>query len=228
MRDKILNMFRLQEDLNKKINPDWRKVRTKEDFSRATWIECAELIDSLPWKWWKKMKANLDNVKIEIVDIYHFIMSYTLLDVKAPEEVLEHEDVEMFIKGYLEDFKNIDVDGDYINHYLAENEYYKKLIFLTERIAESFLKYNSYSGNFFFGLLLKNVMDFNQFYLLYMGKNILNHIRQEMGYNTGEYKKNINGLEDNEYLLQIVKNVDNEKVLEKKIREEFKKLQKEG
>ncbi len=228
MKEKLLKMFQLQETLNKKINENWKQIRTKEDFARATWIECAELVDSLPWKWWKKMETNIDNVKIEIVDIYHFIMSYTLLDVKQPEDVLSHQDVEMFLKGINEDFHNINIEGDHINHYLGETDYNKKLIFLTERVAESFLKQDSGSGNFFFGLLLKNVMDFNQFYLLYMGKNILNHIRQEMGYRSGSYKKNINGMEDNQYLLHIVENIDNENILEQKIREEFQKLHKEG
>ena len=228
MKDKLLKMFQLQDELNKKINENWKEIRTKEDFARATWIECAELVDSLPWKWWKKMKPDIDNVKIEIVDIYHFIMSYTLLDVKTPEDALSTSDVMYFIKGINEDFHDVDIDGDYINHYLGETDYYKKIIFLAERVAEYFLRQISYAGNFFFGLLLKNVMDFNQFYLLYMGKNILNHIRQEEGYKSGNYKKVINGVEDNRYLLHIIKNIHDEMELENKIREEFKKLQKEG
>ncbi|NPA52728.1 MAG: dUTPase [Aquificae bacterium] len=225
MKDRLLKMFQLQEQLNRKINENWKNIRTKEDFARATWIECAELVDSLPWKWWKKMEADINNVKIEIVDIYHFIMSYTLLDVDIPEEVLSHQDIKMLIKGITEDFHNIDIPADYINHYLGETNYHKKLIFLTERVAQSYLEQNSYAGNFFFGLLVKNSMDFKEFYLLYMGKNILNHIRQEMGYKQGTYKKNINGMEDNQYLLHIVKNITDEKTLEEKLRKEFKKLQ---
>ncbi len=228
MKDKILKMFLLQEKLNRKINENWRDIRTKEDFARATWIECGELIDSLPWKWWKKMEADMDNVKIEIVDIYHFIMSYTLLDVEKPEDVLSHVDVEYFIKGVNEDFHNVDIDGSYINHYLGETDYYRKLIFLTERVAEYYLRQISYAGIFFFGLLVKNTMDLDRFYLLYMGKNILNHIRQEEGYKTGTYRKVINGMEDNKYLLHIISSVKDEESLEKKLREKFLKLQKEG
>ncbi len=228
MKDKILKMFLLQEELNRKINENWRDIRTKEDFSRATWIECAELVDSLPWKWWKKMETDIDNVKIEIVDIYHFIMSYTLLGLKRPEDVMSHTDVEYFIKGLNEDFHNIDVEGDYINHYLGETEKEKRIIFLTERVAEFFLRQISHEGNFFFGLLVRSVMDFNEFYLLYMGKNILNHIRQEEGYKDGSYKKMINGMEDNHYLLHIIKRIQDEKELEEEIRKRFKELQKEG
>lgn len=56
MREKILDMLELQDRLNRKINENWRDIRSKEDFARATWIECAELVDSLPWKWWKNRK----------------------------------------------------------------------------------------------------------------------------------------------------------------------------
>jgi len=54
--------------------------------------------------------------------------------------------------------------------------------------------------------------------------NILNHIRQEYGYNTGTYQKVIGGLEDNKYLTQIIKQVKNEEELEKTTREAFELL----
>ncbi len=226
MKDKLLDMFQLQENLNRKINENWRDIRTHEDFSRATWIECAELVDSLPWKWWKKQEADLDNVKIEVVDIWHFIMSYILLDYKDIGEAIESEPVKYFIKALKEDFSNVDINGQYINHYLGETDYYKKIIFLAERVAEGFLKDNINEGIFFFGLLVKNTISFDELYLLYIGKNILNHIRQEKGYNTGEYKKVFNGIEDNQYLFQIVKEVKNKDQLEEKIREAFEKIAK--
>jgi len=53
-QSKLIEMFKLQDELNKKINKNWKGIRKKSDFVRAIWIECAELVDSLPWKWWKK------------------------------------------------------------------------------------------------------------------------------------------------------------------------------
>ncbi len=228
MKAEILDMFQLQEDLNKKINPNWREERTKEDFIRATWIECAELVDSLPWKWWKKQEPDMENVQIEVVDIWHFVMSYILLDYKDIGEVIDSEEVNYFLKGINEDFHNIDISGEYINHYLGETDKYKKIIFLGERVAEGFLKNNSIEGTFFFGLLVKNTISFKNLYLLYIGKNVLNHIRQEMGYNEGTYKKSIEGMEDNQYLFKIVQEVNNKEELENKIREAFKKLHQEA
>ncbi|HIE58869.1 MAG TPA: dUTPase, partial [Hydrogenothermaceae bacterium] len=80
MKKEILDMLKLQNQLNTKINPNWRKGRNHVDFARATWLECAELVESLPWKWWKKQTPDIENVQIEVVDIWHFIMSFILLD----------------------------------------------------------------------------------------------------------------------------------------------------
>ncbi|WP_457638705.1 dUTP diphosphatase [Persephonella sp.] len=224
MKDRLLQMFQLQDRLNRKINENWREVRTKEDFARATWIECAELVDSLPWKWWKKQEPDMDNVQIEVVDIWHFIMSYILMDFPAPEEAVESEAVNLFIKGVNEDFTEVNVSGEYINHYLGETDSYRKIIFLTERVAEGFLKNDASEGVFFFGLLVKNTISLKKLYLLYTGKNILNHIRQEKGYNKGQYRKLINGMEDNRYLFELVKEVSDEKELEEKIRKAFEEI----
>lgn len=224
MKEKILDMFQLQEELNRKINENWKEVRTYEDFARATWIECAELVDSLPWKWWKKQEADMENVQIEVVDIWHFIMSYILLRYKDAGEAVEGKEIVYFLKGVNGDFTEIDVKGEYINHYLGETDRNKKIIFLAERVAEGFLKQNIEEGVFFFGLLVRNSISLDNLYLLYIGKNILNHIRQEKGYNSGEYKKVINGKEDNQYLFELVRKVSSREELENKIREAFEKI----
>ncbi len=224
MEEKLIEMLQLQDKLNKKINENWKEIRTKEDFARATWIECAELVDSLPWKWWKKQEADIENVQIEVVDIWHFVLSYLMLEHKTLEEIIASKSVQNFKKGINEDFTNIEVDGAYINHYLGETDKYKKIIFLAERVAESFLKQNLDEGMFFFGLLVRNSISFDSMYLLYVGKNILNHIRQEKGYRSGGYKKEINGMEDNRYLFNIVKSIKTREELEEKIRKEFEKI----
>ncbi|RUM50110.1 MAG: dUTPase [Hydrogenothermus sp.] len=224
MKKEILDMLKLQDQLNTKINPNWRKDRDHVDFARATWLECAELVESLPWKWWKKQTPDIENVQIEVVDIWHFIMSFILLDFENLEDALESEYLNFFIKGVNEDFHNVNINGVYIHHYLGETDEYQRIIFLAERVAEGFLKDEPLEGIFFFGLLVRNTISFKDLYLLYIGKNILNHIRQEFGYKEGNYKKTIDGLEDNKYLFKLVKQVKNKNQLEEKIREEFKKL----
>ena len=87
--DKILQMLELQQELNDATNGlGWENGMTKNDkvidWKRCTYLECAELIESYPWKHWKNIDAKPDyaNIKIEAVDIWHFIMSQALEDYK--------------------------------------------------------------------------------------------------------------------------------------------------
>lgn len=220
MENKIKHCLQLQDQLNRKINENWKKIRKKEDFYRAIWLECAEAVESLPWKWWKKTQPDIENLEIELADIFHFILSLILME--------KNPDLTYFYKGLNEDFKNLkNIEGDYINHYLAQiyqkNEnIYEEYIFLFEKVAEKSLRQDLDGVLFFFGLLTKRLMGFDRLYLLYMGKNILNHIRQEMGYKSGEYKKIVDGLEDNKYLINLIKEVDNIENLELRLRETLK------
>lgn len=224
MREKILECLKLQESLNSQINKNWRKERIQEEFYRAIWVECGEAMDSLPWKWWKKMQMDLENLEIEIADIFHFILSISLLE--------SDQDLVYFQKAVKGDFSNLSkVDGEYLNHYLADvykGNKVSEYTFLIERIAEYSLRKDYENVLFFFGLLVKDTIGFDRLYLLYFGKNILNRIRQEMGYKGGGYKKVINGIEDNRYLLQVVNRVDSLENLEREIRETFEKLKEEA
>jgi dimeric dUTPase (all-alpha-NTP-PPase superfamily) len=38
--------------------------------------ELAELTDSVPWKWWAKyQKIDEQNARVEVVDLFHFLIS---------------------------------------------------------------------------------------------------------------------------------------------------------
>ena len=82
-------MLALQDAMNSKINPEWRQAGN--EWYRAIWIECAEMLDHYGWKWWKHQQADMDQVTLEIVDIWHFMLSdmlektsygIVLLDIK--------------------------------------------------------------------------------------------------------------------------------------------------
>ena len=46
------------------------------NYSRAMQQEMAELIDSVPWKWWAKYQEfDKQNAKVEVVDLFHFLVS---------------------------------------------------------------------------------------------------------------------------------------------------------
>ncbi len=57
------------------------------DWNRCIYMEVAELINSYPWKHWKDIdaKADYENIQIEIVDIWHFVMSEALRVYRVEE-----------------------------------------------------------------------------------------------------------------------------------------------
>jgi len=58
------------------------------NFIRATQQELGELTDSIPWKWWAKYQEfDLQNARVEIVDIFHFVISLAQVAGMSAEDV---------------------------------------------------------------------------------------------------------------------------------------------
>jgi dimeric dUTPase (all-alpha-NTP-PPase superfamily) len=80
--DKLAEIFRMQEALNNRIGVQLRDIPEEEqtkwvlNYTRAMQQELAELIDSVPWKWWAKyQKFDQQNARVEVVDLFHFLIS---------------------------------------------------------------------------------------------------------------------------------------------------------
>ncbi len=80
--DKLEEIFRMQETLNARIGVELPPATEEEkakwilNYTRAMQQETAELIDSVPWKWWAKyQKFDEQNAKVEVVDLFHFLVS---------------------------------------------------------------------------------------------------------------------------------------------------------
>jgi dimeric dUTPase (all-alpha-NTP-PPase superfamily) len=80
--DKFEEIFRMQAALNARIGvtlpppTDEEKAKWVLNYTRALQQETAELIDSVPWKWWAKyQKFDEQNAKVEVVDLFHFLVS---------------------------------------------------------------------------------------------------------------------------------------------------------
>ena len=73
MRQQLLTMLEMQNSMNTKVHPQW----IEQDFAwyRAVWIECAELMDHYGYKWWKQQRPDDEQVKLEVIDIWHFGLS---------------------------------------------------------------------------------------------------------------------------------------------------------
>ncbi len=80
--DRLEQIFEMQAALNKRIGVDTAAMDEKQriewvlNYSRALSQETAELIDSVPWKWWAKyQKFDPQNARVEVVDLFHFLIS---------------------------------------------------------------------------------------------------------------------------------------------------------
>lgn len=80
--DQLRELFRMQETLNQRIGvrteglSDEEKTKWLLNYCRAMSQELAELTDSVPWKWWAKyQKFDEQNAKVEVVDLFHFLIS---------------------------------------------------------------------------------------------------------------------------------------------------------
>jgi len=80
--DMLQDLFDKQMALNRRIgvNPsemdDAERTKWVLNYTRATSQELAELVDSVPWKWWAKYQTlDMQNARVEVVDLFHFIIS---------------------------------------------------------------------------------------------------------------------------------------------------------
>ncbi len=82
MADMLARIFELQAELNGRLGVDLSNLSDAErthwvlNYTRALQQETAELVDSVPWKWWAKYQAfDLQNARVEVVDMFHFLVS---------------------------------------------------------------------------------------------------------------------------------------------------------
>lgn len=205
----LKQMFIMQQQLNDETNGvGWENGYTKNDklinWKRCIYMECAEMIDSFSWKHWKNInqEANWDNAKVETVDIWHFIMSFMiehyhikhLGDIsKMIDDISELKTFKLYCKS--PSFNETKNDLEIVNDI-------EKLIHLTSGFENDILEKLL---NQYFKLSLKCAVNLHELHKLYMAKNVLNKFRQNHGYKDGKYLKIWNGKEDNEVILELLK-----------------------
>ena len=94
--DKLEEIFRLQEQLNKRIGVDTTGMTDEQrqqwvlNYCRAMTQEVAELTDSVPWKWWAKyQKFDKQNARVEVIDLLHFLVSIAQVLEMTPADFSE-------------------------------------------------------------------------------------------------------------------------------------------
>ena len=176
-------MLALQDAMNSKINPDWRQAGN--EWYRAIWIECAEMLDHYGWKWWKHQQADLDQVILEIVDIWHFMLS-DMLEKTSDQEKLAETLAEQF----------------------SESAQADDIRLAIESLASKTLLSKSAEVPAFKDVMSTVSLTLDDLYRGYIGKNVLNFFRQDHGYKDGTYQKVWGGREDNEFLVESAASLD--------------------
>jgi dimeric dUTPase (all-alpha-NTP-PPase superfamily) len=183
MKQQLKTMLELQDSMNSKVSADWR-VQGFEWY-RAIWVECAELLDHHGWKWWKKQQPDVEQVVLELIDIWHFGLSIMLQSGLSADDIITKVESELVIATDETDFR-------------LDLEAFAGQVLLTKDFE--------IAG---FGRLMAGMeLSFDQLHRGYVGKNVLNFFRQNNGYKDGSYIKVWAGKEDNEHLVDVVRQLD--------------------
>lgn len=173
----------MQDDMNTKVHPQWREQGFA--WHRAIWVELAEMLDHYGWKWWKHQTPDIEQVHLELIDIFHFGLSARLVTGQSVTAIADEISAELVTPKPAETF--------------AET---------IETMVASTLATKSFDVPTFAGLMQQTELSFEELFRHYVGKNVLNFFRQDHGYKTGEYIKVWNGKEDNEVLMDVLRATD--------------------
>jgi dimeric dUTPase (all-alpha-NTP-PPase superfamily) len=213
--NQIKQMFELQQQLNDNTNGKiWTEGATKDgrhiSWLRCIYMEAAEAIDSFNWKHWKDIEGqpDLDNAKVELIDIWHFIMS----------EAIHFGDTQ-----FAEAYEDMEPEKD-INPELMI-EILEKIVAAAAgaEVDKSQNALYEITG-LFFKALANMSMDVPELYKRYVVKNQLNTFRQDHGYKDGSYIKIWDAVEDNVIAFNIMDEHPDftPEQLYKKLEEEYK------
>ena len=192
-------MFALQASMNFKIDPDW--VEAQYPYLLAVVIEGAEAIEHHGWKWWKKQHKDLPQLQMELIDIWHFMLSEILLRNDADEAKAV-----LFLSNAITESEQLE-----FLHFDGQDYAFKTLGLLQQiELLIALAGAKRIEIGLFSSIMGLCELDWNSLFAQYVGKNVLNVFRQDHGYKEGTYLKEWNGKEDNEHLVDILVHLDPE------------------
>ena len=211
--NQIRTMLRLQDQISTKIDPNW--MEKEHPYLRAVIVEASEAMEHYGWKWWKNQKCDMSQVQMELVDIWHFILSEILLNTQG-----DIETAALLLDADLSDNQQVFlVDGT--EFHLDVMDFVEKL-----ELTIALAVLDDFSVSLINSLMVDCNFTWQDMFTAYVGKNVLNMFRQDHGYKEGTYVKVWHGREDNEHLTEILQSVntdaeDIEEVLFKKLQEVY-------
>lgn len=185
----VSKLMAMQDQLNTYIHPEWKSQGF--DWETAVNDECLEILGHLGWKWWKDKtykqgvtEQNKAQIKLELIDILHFILSQRI------ETGACLEDVTNWLNGSYND--------------------YEGLYELTKHLQSSELNNDAYEFEIWADMCRTVELIEIEILETYTQKYVLNKFRQDHGYKDGSYVKvwtsPVDGMpyEDNEFLAELV------------------------
>jgi dimeric dUTPase (all-alpha-NTP-PPase superfamily) len=194
-QQQLNTMLSLQNNMNIKVNPEW--LTAGYGYLRAAMVESVEAIDHHGWKWWKAQEKDLPQLQMELVDIWHFALSASIIDYKGDIEAT----ATALASQLAENTPHVQFDGQ--SYSPAGLSLLDNLELMTGLCAAK-----RFSVPLFMQIVTQSEMTGEELYRQYVGKNVLNFFRQDNGYKAGTYVKTWNGREDNAHLVEVLDSLD--------------------
>jgi len=180
-KKQLMEMIELQDTFNSKVNTDWRTAGY--DWDLYIIAEAVEACGHLGFKHWKKDAVSVAQYEMELVDIFHFLLSRVMV-------FLPNDKAVNFISELIDDSVLLtDTNVKTVSTI-------KSLIFYVLNQDFGFI-------TVFAGLVEDTELGWQGLYDKYILKNALNHFRNENGYTDGTYKKIRDNREDNEIIIEM-------------------------
>lgn len=203
-------MVRLQHNFNKKIFEDY--LDRNLNWNNAIIVESGELLESLGYKWWKHQEPDMENVKVEAIDLLHFVISEDIQEAydygetgEFGLECVANEFEHIFTKYKIKNSTSINNLINGLNYDVDGSNRYKILKAIFKELD----------------------MSNADVYIAYIVKNSLNELRQKYGYKDGTYIKDWNGKEDNVIAYEIAYTYEPEELRYEKILAELEEYYKQ-
>jgi hypothetical protein len=190
-------MVSLQAGMNAKVDENWLVARYP--YLRAVVIEGAEAIEHHGWKWWKHQELDLPQLQMELIDIWHFMLSELILNEQGDFE----RSTEVLLTKLSTDLGSTSINFDTREYSLADLDLVAKIELLIGTSVARRVELGLFAA-----IMVDCELSWDDLYCQYVGKNVLNFFRQDNGYKQGTYQKVWNGQEDNEHLVEVLEVLD--------------------